>query len=74
MHDRPVTYYYKMFCYFLKIFVSWADKEMILMLKAYAHMKREYSSVLRFYGEDPSATWIDDFFSTFAVFISDFEV
>lgn len=44
------------------------------MLRAYAHMKQEYASVLRFYGEDPSTTRIDDFFSTFAAFISDFEV
>ena len=44
------------------------------LLKAYALMKQEYSSVLKFYGEDATKARIDDFFSTFASFISDFEV
>jgi hypothetical protein len=37
-------------------------------------MKLEYASVLKFFGEDPTTMRIDDFFSTFAAFISDFEV
>lgn len=37
-------------------------------------MKQEYNSVMKFYGEDTAKTRIDDFFSTFASFISDFEV
>lgn len=55
-------------------FVSQADQEMTELLRAYAHMKQEYKSVLKFFGEDSSTMRIDDFFSTFAAFISDFEV
>lgn len=44
------------------------------LLKTYAHMKLEYTSALKFFGEDPTTMRIDDFFSTFAAFISDFEV
>lgn len=44
------------------------------LLKIYAHMKQEYASVLKFFGEDPTTMRIDEFFSTFAAFISDFEV
>lgn len=44
------------------------------LLKTYAHMKQEYASVLKFFGEDPITMRVDDFFSTFAGFISDFEV
>lgn len=55
-------------------FVSRADKEMSELLKLYAHMKQEYASVLKFFGEDPSNMQIDEFFSTFAAFIAEFEV
>lgn len=57
-----------------KEFVSLADEEMTDLLKAYAHMKQEYASVLKFFGEDLTSIRIDDFFGTFAAFISDFEV
>ena len=57
-----------------KEFVSLADEEMTGLLKAYANMKQEYASVLKFFGEDLTSIRIDDFFGTFAAFISDFEV
>ena len=44
------------------------------LLKIYAHMKQEYASVLKFFGEDAANMQIDEFFSTFAAFIADFEV
>ncbi len=44
------------------------------LLKGYALMKQDYVSALKFFGEDPSTMRIDDFFSSFAAFISDFEV
>lgn len=44
------------------------------LLKRYSHMKQEYASVLKFFGEDPANMPIDEFFSTFAGFIADFEV
>ncbi len=55
-------------------FVSWADEEITELLKVFSLMKQEYNSVMKFYGEDTAKTRIDDFFSTFASFISDFEV
>lgn len=55
-------------------FVLQADEEMTGLLKTYAHMKQEYASALKFFGEDSSTMRIDDFFSAFAAFITDFEV
>ena len=44
------------------------------LLKLYSRMKQEYSQAVRFFGEDPVKTRIDDFFGIFASFIADFEV
>ena len=55
-------------------FVAWADKEITELLKSYSFMKQEFASVMKFYGEDTAKTRIDNFFSTFASFTSEFEV
>ena len=54
--------------------MSEADEEMTKLLKLYAYMKQEYASILKFFSEDQATTRIDDFFGTFAGFISDFKV
>ena len=40
----------------------------------YSRMKREFCQVVQFYGEDPGKTRVDDFFTIFASFSTDFQV
>ena len=44
------------------------------LLRLYARMKQEYQQVVKFFGEDTAKMRIDDFFGTFATFITDFGV
>ena len=43
------------------------------LLGLYSRMKQEFRQVVQFFGEDPARTRIDDFFSIFASFMTDFK-
>jgi len=44
------------------------------LLKSYSSMKQDFTSVVKFYGEDSAKMRIDNLFSTFASFTTEFEV
>ena len=58
----------------LQAFLSEADGVMSGLLRLYTRMKQEYQKAIRFFGEDISKMRIDEFFGTFAAFVTDFEV
>lgn len=55
-------------------FLSEADSKMADLLKLHSRMKQEYAQAVKFFGEDTSKMRVDDFFGTFASFMTDFEV
>jgi hypothetical protein len=54
-------------------FLSEAGGSMSDLLRLYSRMKQEFRQVVQFFGEDPARTRIDDFFSIFASFMTDFK-
>ncbi len=54
--------------------MSECERNLSHLVQLYSEMRIHYNRVAKFFSEDPSATHIDEFFGSFATFVTDFEV
>ena len=59
---------------YVQSFLAESEGKMTELVELYSNMKQDFKQVVLFFGEDPTKMRIDDFFSIFASFMTDFEV